>query len=51
MWLAAPALASPAALTRAAALGVLVAAGLVLYAVFCQLAGVIDFRRLVRRRG
>jgi putative peptidoglycan lipid II flippase len=50
IWLAGPALASPAGLVRAAAVGALVGAGLVLYSLFCQLAGVVDFRRLLRRR-
>ncbi|HET7714958.1 MAG TPA: murein biosynthesis integral membrane protein MurJ [Bauldia sp.] len=48
MWLMASLLDSPSFLMRASAVGLLVVAGVVLFAVFCQLTGAADFRRAIR---
>jgi putative peptidoglycan lipid II flippase len=48
MWAMAPLLNAALFLVRATAVGVLVVAGMVLFALFCQLTGAADFRRAIR---
>ena len=45
IWLLAPALAAPALWLRAAAVAALVGGGIAVFALFCQLTGVVDLRR------
>jgi putative peptidoglycan lipid II flippase len=45
IWLLAPALADPSLVVRAATVAVLVAGGIAVYALFCQLTDVVDFRQ------
>jgi putative peptidoglycan lipid II flippase len=45
MWLLAPGLADPRFALRALTVGVLVVGGVVFFALFCQLTGVVDFRQ------
>ena len=47
MWLMGPMLGHASFLVRASAVGILVLAGVVLFAVFCQLTGAADFRRAI----
>jgi putative peptidoglycan lipid II flippase len=48
MWALASALADPNILVRAAAVAALVVGGVALFSLFCQLTGVVDFRRAIR---
>ncbi|MCB1501107.1 MAG: murein biosynthesis integral membrane protein MurJ [Bauldia sp.] len=47
MWLLAPLLAEPSFAIRASAVAFMVVAGMVLFALFCQLTGAADFRRAI----
>lgn len=51
MWVMASSLADPDILVRVASVGVLVAGGIVFFALFCQLTGAVDFREALKREG
>ena len=51
VWWLGPELAAPRLIVRAATVAALVAGGVILFTLFCQLTGVVDFRRLLRPGG